>query len=117
MPNAIKRGEHGELHMIADANYADGAVILKAGRACVVEGPVSTGDPMNLRTQDAYDLEMASATVVAAGVAIYWDNGTSKAVVAGAGGDFYVGLSDKAKAAGETVIRVSLNTGPTPAAA
>lgn len=117
MPNAIKRGEHGEIHMIADANYADGAVIQKCGRACVVEGPVSTGDPMNLRTEGAYDAEMASATVVAAGVAIYWDNGTSKAVVAGNGGDFYLGLSDKAKANGETVIRVALNVPPAPAAA
>jgi hypothetical protein len=117
MPEAIKRGEFGELHLIADADYDDGAVVFKAGRAGVVEGPVVTGDPMNVRTRHAYDVTMASATVVAAGVAIYFDNATKAAVVAAAGGDFYLGLSDKPKAAGELVIRVSLNEPVPPAAA
>jgi predicted RecA/RadA family phage recombinase len=114
---AIHRGEWDELHLIAAADYADGTVLFLAGRPGVVEGPVLAGDPMNFRTAGAFDVEMASATVVAAGVAIYFDNATNKAVVAGGGGEFVLGVSDKPKAAGELVIRVSIGRLPNPAAA
>jgi hypothetical protein len=40
MPEAIKRGEWDELHLIAAADYDDGDVLLLSGRPGVVEGPV-----------------------------------------------------------------------------
>jgi predicted RecA/RadA family phage recombinase len=117
MPEAIKRGEWDELHLIAAADYDDGDVLLLSGRPGVVEGPVLTGESFNFRTAGAYDVAMASATVVAAGVAIYFDDATKKAVVAGGGGECFLGVSDKAKAAGDLVIRVSIGQRPNPAAA
>lgn len=108
MPEAIRRHHGDELHLIADAAYDDGDIVNKSGLAGVVEGPVASGDPMNVRVKGVYDVASASATTFAAGATVEFNN-TTKLAVASAAGDFVLGLAAKAKVSGETVVRVILN--------
>lgn len=108
MPEAIRRGEFDELHLIAGANYADGEVVNLSGLAGVVEGPVLSGDPMNVRVKGQYDIASASGTTFSAGAAVEF-NATTNLAVASAAGDFVLGIAVKAKVSGELVVRVLLN--------
>lgn len=108
MAQAIRRQNGDELHMIADADYSDGDIVQKANLAGVVEGPVLTGDPMNVRVKGGYDVAAASATTFALGAIVEWDATNDLAVASGAG-DFVLGVAARAKIAGETVVRVLLN--------
>jgi predicted RecA/RadA family phage recombinase len=111
MLQAIRRGNGEELHLTADADYADGYVVNKSGFAGIVEGPVVNGDPMNVRIAGAYDILSASGTTFAAGALVEWNDTTKLAVASGAG-DFVLGMAGKAKVSGELVVRVILNHTP-----
>lgn len=108
MPEAIRRTAGDELHLIAGADYDDGDVVNLSGLAGVVEGPVLSGDVMNVRVKGGYDVQSASATTFSAGAKVEFDNST-KLAVAAAAGDFTLGIAAKAKVSGETVVRVLLN--------
>jgi predicted RecA/RadA family phage recombinase len=108
MPEAIRRQNGDELHLLAGADYDDGDIVNLAGYAGVVEGPVLTGDPMNVRIKGGYDVAAASATTFAIGARVEWNDTTKLAVASGAG-DFVLGNAAKAKISGETVVRVIFN--------
>lgn len=108
MPSAIRRQDGEELHLVADADYADGDIVQKAGLAGVVEGPVKLGDQMNVRTWGGYDVLSASATTFAAGAVVGWNSGTKLAVTGGTG-TYDLGKAAKAKVSGDLSVRVLFN--------
>lgn len=109
MPQATYRN-HGDEVRVASAAGAlsDGDVVQVAGLAGVVEGPVVTGDPYNVRVKGQFDVSSASGTTFSAGARVEWDD-TNNLAVASGNGDFVLGNAAKAKISGETVVRVIFN--------
>lgn len=108
MPEAIRRGNGDELHLVAGAAYDDGDIVNLSGLAGVVEGIVASGDPMNVRIKGTYDVAAATGTTFAAGAVVEWNDTTKLAVASGAG-DFVLGLAAKAKISGVLFVRVIFN--------
>lgn len=86
---------------------------LADGRAGVVTSELAAGELGVLATEGQWDLAKASATVFAAGDAVWWDVSASLAITAlGASDDVYVGVAVAAAGSGATRVRVDLNVRP-----
>jgi predicted RecA/RadA family phage recombinase len=99
------------------ASALDGGDVVQcpSGRIGVLSGgnqTYATGDVVAADTVGQFDVASASATTFSAGDDVGWDN-TNKLAVAGAGGDFDIGVAALAKASGTTVVRVILNEAST----
>ena len=97
--------------------YASGQIVLApSGKAGVVQGlkPVAAGDPATLSTMGRFEIQAATAAVIAAGAKVDW-HATNRHALAHGSGTFTLGIASRAKANGETTIMVLLNDpGPTP---
>lgn len=111
------RPECEEKVTVPSGGYASGEVIqAPSGRAGVVAGlqALAEGETATLVTEGQFDFTSASATTFAVQSVVEWDDTNNVAVAAG-GGDFVLGRCSKAKANGETTVRVILNEVEDPA--
>lgn len=100
----------------ASALSSGDPVLLDDGRVGVVAqmDAVASGELVGMRVEGLYDATSASATTFSLGDPVYWDASANVAVNPGLAmdgdSDFYIGVCVKAKASGDTTVRVSLNT-------
>lgn len=114
MTDAIARhvyDDSGVQHIPASAVAAGEVIALADGRPGVAISAISSGATGEVYTRGQFDVTCASALVLTVGTRVYWDVSGNTAILLGTGiaaDDFYLGRVIKAKASGDTVVRVEI---------
>ncbi len=106
MKNYVQNGD--VLTVIAPAATVSGQPLLIGSLFGVACTAAASGAPVEMRTSGVYDLEAATADVIAAYARVYWDN-AAKQVTSTVDSNTLIGCVTEAKAASTTVARVRLN--------
>lgn len=108
MPEATVKNHANSVQRTAAADLDAGTIAQEAGLAGVVAGAgrIRSGDEYTVMLDVLAEVPSASATVFAEGATVQWDD-TAKLAVAS--GDFTLGKAERAKSAGQTVVRVLFN--------
>lgn len=114
---AIRRDDHDVLRVTASGTTYSGQILrLDDGRAGVKSGleTAASGDTISVDVCGIFDVVSESATTFSKGDEVFWNDSTNYAIPAAASVDgsnlIYLGTADTAKASGETVVRVDLNS-------
>src|SRR5262245_18969579 len=111
MPEASAVNDGSVTNMTAAADWPAGTVVQTAdARAGIVQSGVLSGQLAGVLVRGRVNAAKASATVFAAGGAVYWNDTTNLCVTAAGAGGFRLGLAVAAAGAGTAVVLVELNT-------
>lgn len=106
MRNYIQPGEN--ITLDAPADVLSGAGVIIGDFFGVANGDAVSGKPVVLSTVGVFELTKKTADDLAAGEAIYWDNGSSEVTVT-ATANTKIGVAVAAAGVGAMTVKVRLN--------
>jgi predicted RecA/RadA family phage recombinase len=110
MPEASVVNDGSTVNVTATADWPAGTVVQVPDlRAGVIQVGVPSGERGAALVRGRVEATKATATVFAAGAAVYWNGATKLAVTAAGGGIYRLGLAVYAAGSGPTVVTVDLN--------
>jgi len=106
MKNFIQPGK--VLTLLAPAALLSGAVVIVGSFVGIAATDAASGAPVEVATEDVFDLPKTTSQAWTQGAPIYWDAGTSKATTVGTGGLPLIGVATEAALEAATVGRVKI---------